>query len=129
MEITTIVYGVLAICVILVLVTLVMEYQERKKAGLTQSDETPEVNPTPEKSSVVEEVKEEPKPTKKPRAKKEPKFNPKAVDRDKDGVIQEGTKFERPVEQRNEVPKKPARRGRPKRANGKKETKAGNSKK
>lgn len=73
---------------------------------------------------------EKPKPKRRSRAKKEPKFNPNAIDRDKDGIIQEGTKFERPVEKKNEVPKKaPARRGRPKKANGQKETKANGSKK
>ena len=131
MEITTIVYGVMGICITLVLVTLVMEYQEKKKTGQTKAEKVIAAEEIEEVAiSEVKQKESKPKPKRKPRAKKEPKFNPNAVDRDKDGIIQEGTKFERPVEKRNEVPKKaPARRGRPKKANGKKETKTNSSKK
>jgi len=123
MEITTIVYGVMGICIALVLTTLVMEYQDKKKRQLIEEEKEAAA------TALTEAVKAQ-KSKAKPRAKKEPKFNPDAVDRDKDGIIQEGTKFERPVEKRNEVPKKaPARRGRPKKANGQKETKTNGSKK
>lgn len=120
MEITTIVYGVMGICVALGLITIVMEYQDKKKAGQIQEDEV----------LVEEKTKETSTPRTKPQAKKATEFNPKAVDRDKDGIIQEGTKFERPVEKRTEAPRKaPTRRGRPKKGNGQKAAKTNGSNK
>jgi hypothetical protein len=39
---------------------------------------------------------------------KKPKFNPNPIDRDGDGIVQEGTKFERPAEKKPTPAKKPA---------------------
>jgi len=118
---TSFIFILLAIIAVLAIVIVAMDHQE-KKAEAKRLAEAEEIKKAKAAAAAKSRRKPQPKKT-------EPKFNPKAVDRDKDGVIQEGTKFERPVEERNEVPKKPARRGRPKKGNGKKETKANGSKK
>jgi|SRR5210317_274912 len=119
---TSFIFILLAIIAVLAIVIVAMDHQEKKAEAKRLAAEAEEIKKAKAAAAAKSRRKPQPKKT-------EPKFNPKAVDRDKDGVIQEGTKFERPVEERNEVPKKPARRGRPKKGNGKKETKANGSKK
>ena len=62
-------------------------------------------------------VTEKPVVEKKPASKK-PKFNSNAVDRDNDGIVQEGTPFERPVEKK----KAPAKKTTPRKPRAKKTT-------
>jgi len=76
---------------------------------------TPTPEPEPEEPVAVEMPHIEPAPEAKPAAKpcsrkKKVEYNPNAVDRDKDGLVQDGTPFERPAEPKP-APKK--RRGRP----------------
>ena len=119
---TSFIFTLLAIVAILAIVIVAMGHQEKKAEAERLAAEAEEIKKAKAATAAKSRRKPQPKKT-------EPEFNPKAVDRDKDGVIQEGTKFERPVEARNEVSKKPARRGRPKRGNGRKETKANGPKK
>lgn len=81
---------------------------------LTVEETTP--MPEPEEPVAVEMPHIEPAPTQKPAAKsrsrkKKAEYNPNAVDRDKDGLVQDGTPFERPAEPK---PASNKRRGRPK---------------
>ena len=78
--------------------------------------EEPTLVPEPEEPVAVEMPHIEPAPAEKPAAKsrsrkKKVEYNPNAVDRDKDGLVQDGTPFERPAEPK---PASNKRRGRPK---------------
>lgn len=81
----------------------------------SELEATPTPEPEPEEPVAVEMPHIEPAPEAKPAAKprsrkKKVEYKPNAVDRDKDGLVQDGTPFERPAEPKP-APKK--RRGRP----------------